>query len=128
MIKWKGYPVEESTWEPESNMNCPAIVARFKAKLSAQEVETDTEVSEAPRVRANVVLSSPSSTRSLSPDRNRHLSSPPRVLSPSKMSLKPKGIAQFFKPSAGMLPTTFSDDLVNFFLVRVSQFYTILLG
>lgn len=30
-VKWKGYSSEENTWEPEDNLNCPEILAAYKA-------------------------------------------------------------------------------------------------
>ena len=33
LVKWLGYPVFESTWEPAANLtNCPDILAAFKAR------------------------------------------------------------------------------------------------
>ena len=30
LIKWKGYPLSESSWEPEENLNCPELLKEFK--------------------------------------------------------------------------------------------------
>jgi len=29
LIKWKGYPLSEASWEPESNLNCPELLKSF---------------------------------------------------------------------------------------------------
>ena len=28
-VKWSGYPVDEATWEPELNLNCPLLVQQY---------------------------------------------------------------------------------------------------
>ena len=33
LIKWKGFPIEEASWEPESNLvGCPTLLADFFAR------------------------------------------------------------------------------------------------
>ena len=29
LIKWKGYPLSEASWEPEENLNCPELLEEF---------------------------------------------------------------------------------------------------
>jgi len=29
LIKWKGYPLSEASWEPENNLNCPDLLEEF---------------------------------------------------------------------------------------------------
>ena len=33
-VKWKGYPESESTWEPESNLECPTLVHNYFDQLA----------------------------------------------------------------------------------------------
>lgn len=43
LIKYKGYPHSENTWEPIENLSCPEMIAAFEAKIqkrrSAGKVE-----------------------------------------------------------------------------------------
>ena len=32
LLKWKGYPLSEASWEPEANLNCPELLKIFKSK------------------------------------------------------------------------------------------------
>ena len=36
-IKWKGYPVEESTWEPRSSCHCKDMIKAFEARLKRMQ-------------------------------------------------------------------------------------------
>ena len=29
LIKWKGYPSDENTWEPLTNLNCPKLLHQY---------------------------------------------------------------------------------------------------
>ncbi len=43
-IKWKGYPMEECTWEPFRNLNCFEILASyFRRNYEAQMASLDEE-------------------------------------------------------------------------------------
>ena len=34
-VLWKGYPLEQATWEPKSNLNCGRLIEQFEAKRKA---------------------------------------------------------------------------------------------
>ncbi|XP_017110016.2 micronuclear linker histone polyprotein [Drosophila bipectinata] len=36
-VRWKGYDKSEDTWEPEADLNCKDLIAKFKAKETKQE-------------------------------------------------------------------------------------------
>ncbi|KAL7310018.1 hypothetical protein PS15m_010827 [Mucor circinelloides] len=38
-IKWKGYPPEENTYEPEHNLNCPELLKAFLEKHKRKEAQ-----------------------------------------------------------------------------------------
>ncbi|WKX99123.1 hypothetical protein Q1695_014194 [Nippostrongylus brasiliensis] len=37
LLKWQGFPLEESTWEPEENVACHELIAEFERKRSKME-------------------------------------------------------------------------------------------
>jgi len=39
LVKWAGYPNEESSWEPRKNLSCPDLLAEFEAQQLHSDVD-----------------------------------------------------------------------------------------
>ena len=39
LIKWKGYPTSDNSWEPEKNINADELIAKFKQSFRPKKTK-----------------------------------------------------------------------------------------
>lgn len=44
MLKWRGYPDSDNTWEPLDNCNCPELIKEFEDKRNARKQKDTKEL------------------------------------------------------------------------------------
>ncbi|KAJ1347362.1 Chromobox protein 1 [Parelaphostrongylus tenuis] len=45
LVRWQGYPLEDSTWEPEENVTCHELLAEFERTRSKTEKKESSSAS-----------------------------------------------------------------------------------
>lgn len=123
LIKWKGYPESENTWEPESNLRgCDQIVARFERKLLQNQTKEGQEGAIKSWLKPSMKISAPEALHTLSSKSQvRTLSESPKPLgstgSPENFTLakdhaESKGYRLQDKQSTQTTPSTIiSEDI-----------------
>lgn len=54
-IRWKGYAAKFDTWEPEDNLNCDDLIAKFMKKIESQKDISYKELREEPKKTKRMV-------------------------------------------------------------------------
>ena len=43
LVKWKGYPTSDNSWEPEGNLNADELIAKFKQTFKPKKKDQGKE-------------------------------------------------------------------------------------
>ncbi len=67
-VKWKGYPLEESTWEPITNLtNCHQLIIDFERELRERSHARRNRRDPARRINFSKVFPTPSTSQQHTP-------------------------------------------------------------
>lgn len=66
LIRWKDYSKNCDSWEPEENLDCPELIAKFVAKLERKAEVDERELRQVRTATQRYTLLMPTSARRLS--------------------------------------------------------------
>lgn len=102
LLKWKGYPDSENTWEPKENLDCPELINDFEEKKKkSSEEKKDKDIPEKKR-KLNGTDNSESST--------------PKKKKKSDEDNRPRGFDRGLEPERVIGATDSSGELM--FLIK----------